>query len=39
MKAAAARDKEVRVKANANLLVAARATNCRRYVLQSSAFW
>ncbi len=39
MKAAAARDKEVRVKGNANLLAAARATNCRRYVLQSSAFW
>jgi 2-alkyl-3-oxoalkanoate reductase len=39
MQAAAARDKEVRVKGNANLLAAARATNCRRYVLQSSAFW
>jgi hypothetical protein len=39
MKAAAERDKEVRVKGNANLLAAARATNCRRYVLQSSAFW
>src|SRR5262249_61495907 len=39
MKAAAARDKEVRVKGNANLLAAARATNCPRYVLQSSAFW
>jgi len=39
MKAAAARDKEVRVKGNANLLAAARATNCSRYVLQSSAFW
>jgi nucleoside-diphosphate-sugar epimerase len=39
MKAAAARDKEVRVKGNANLLAAARETNCRRYVLQSSAFW
>lgn len=39
MKAAAARDREVRVKGNANLLAAARATNCRRYVLQSSAFW
>ena len=39
MKAAAARDKEVRVKGNANLLAAARATNCRRYILQSSAFW
>jgi 2-alkyl-3-oxoalkanoate reductase len=39
MKAAAARDKQVRVKGNANLLAAALATNCRRYVLQSSAFW
>ena len=39
MKAAAARDTEVRVKGNRNLLAAARATNCRRYVLQSSAFW
>lgn len=39
MKAAAVRDKEVRVKGNANLLAAARATNCRRYILQSSAFW
>jgi nucleoside-diphosphate-sugar epimerase len=27
------------VKGNANLLAAAHATNCRRYVLQSSAFW
>ncbi|HEY7210126.1 MAG TPA: NAD(P)-dependent oxidoreductase [Bryobacteraceae bacterium] len=39
MKGAAPRDKEVRVKGNANLLAAARAANCRRYVLQSSAFW
>jgi nucleoside-diphosphate-sugar epimerase len=39
MKAAAARDKEVRTKGNANLLAAARETNCRRYILQSSAFW
>ena len=39
MKASAARDKEVRVKGNANLLAAARATECRRYILQSSAFW
>ena len=39
MKVAAARDKEVRVRGNANLLAAAQATNCRRYVLQSSAFW
>ncbi|HTU45329.1 MAG TPA: NAD(P)-dependent oxidoreductase [Bryobacteraceae bacterium] len=39
MKASAARDKEVRVKGNANLLAAGRAANCRRYILQSSAFW
>jgi nucleoside-diphosphate-sugar epimerase len=39
MKAAAARDKEVRVKGNANLLAAARETNCHHYVLQSAAFW
>jgi NAD-dependent epimerase/dehydratase family protein len=39
MKAAAARDKEVRVKGNANLLASACAANCGRYVLQSSAFW
>lgn len=39
MKAAASLDKAVRVKGNASLLAAARATNCRRYVLQSSAFW
>ena len=39
MKAAAARDEEVRVKGNANLLAAALDTNCSRYVLQSSAFW
>src|SRR5690242_19163163 len=31
MKVAAARDNEVRVKGNANLLAAARATNCRGY--------
>src|SRR3954453_16617100 len=39
MKAAAPRDKELRVKGNANLLAAARAANCGRYVLQSAAFW
>ena len=39
MKAAAPRDKEVRVKGNANLLAAARAANCGRYILQSSGFW
>jgi 2-alkyl-3-oxoalkanoate reductase len=39
MGAAAPRDKEVRVNGNANLLAAARATNCRRYILQSTGFW
>ena len=39
MKAVAPRDEEVRLRGNANLLAAARATNCPRYVLQSSAFW
>jgi len=39
MRAAGPRDKEVRVKGNANLLAAARAANCQRYILQSSAFW
>jgi hypothetical protein len=39
MQAAGARDTELRVKGNANLLAAARATNCRAYLLQSSAFW
>lgn len=39
MATAAPRDKEVRVNGNANLLTAARATNCRRYILQSSGFW
>jgi 2-alkyl-3-oxoalkanoate reductase len=39
MKTASPRDKKVRVTGNANLLAAARATNCRRYVLQSCAFW
>ena len=39
MKAAAVRDKEVRMKGNANLLAAARAANCRRYVLDLPAFW
>lgn len=39
MKAAAPRDVEVRMKGNANLLAAARAANCRRYILQSAAYW
>src|SRR5271165_2664880 len=38
MKAAAPRDAEVRVKGHANLLAAARAANCRRYILQSAAY-
>jgi nucleoside-diphosphate-sugar epimerase len=37
--AAAPRDEELRVKGNATLLAAARAANCRRYILQSAAFW
>lgn len=39
MSAAAARNKEVRIKGNANLLAAAKAANCKRYLLQSAAFW
>src|SRR3954470_20800082 len=39
MKAAGPRDKELRVKGNANLLAAARAASCGRYLLQSAAFW
>jgi 2-alkyl-3-oxoalkanoate reductase len=39
MKAASARDKEVRGNGNRNLLAAGRATNCRRYILQSTGFW
>lgn len=39
MEAAGPRDEEVRTKGNANLLAAARAANCRRYILQSAAFW
>ena len=39
MQAASARDKEVRVQGNRNLLAAARGAKCRHYVLQSSAFW
>jgi nucleoside-diphosphate-sugar epimerase len=39
MNAAAPRDKDVRMKGNANLLAAARAANCCRYILQSSGFW
>jgi nucleoside-diphosphate-sugar epimerase len=39
MRAAAPRDKDLRRKGNANLLAAARQTRCRRYLLQSCAFW
>ena len=39
MKAAAPRDTEVRIKGNANLLAAAGAANCRRYILQSAGYW
>jgi nucleoside-diphosphate-sugar epimerase len=39
MKAAGPRDKELRMKGNANLLAAARVANCGGYVLQSAAFW
>lgn len=39
MKAAAQRDREVRITGNAHLLAAACASHCQRYVLQSSAFW
>jgi 2-alkyl-3-oxoalkanoate reductase len=39
MKAAAARDHEVRIGGNANLLQAVRAAGVRRYILQSSGFW
>ena len=39
MKAAAARDREVRLTGNANLLAAMEAAGVRRYLLQSSAFW
>jgi nucleoside-diphosphate-sugar epimerase len=39
MKAAAERDRQVRVEGNANLLAGARATGVRRYLLQSSGFW
>ncbi len=39
MKAAAQRDREVRITGNGHLLAAACAFHCQRYVLQSSAFW
>ena len=39
MKAAAERDRRVRVEGNINLLAALRDSSVRRYLLQSSAFW
>ena len=39
MKAAAERDRKVRVEGNINLLVALRDAGVRRYLLQSSGFW
>src|SRR5215813_9708703 len=39
MKAAAERDRKVRVEGNTNLLAALRDAGVRRYLLQSSAFW
>jgi NAD(P)-dependent dehydrogenase (short-subunit alcohol dehydrogenase family) len=39
MKAAAERDRKVRVEGNINLLAALRDSGARRYLLQSSAFW
>src|ERR1700758_247651 len=39
MKAAAERDRKVRVEGNINLLAVLRDAGVRRYLLQSSAFW
>jgi nucleoside-diphosphate-sugar epimerase len=39
MKAAAERDREVRVEGNVNLLAVLRDAGVRRYLLQSSGFW
>src|SRR5262249_22550212 len=39
MKAAAERDRNVRVEGNINLLAALRDSGVRRYLLQSSGFW
>jgi 2-alkyl-3-oxoalkanoate reductase len=39
MKAAAERDRKVRVEGNSNLLAALRDSGVRRYLLQSSGFW
>jgi nucleoside-diphosphate-sugar epimerase len=39
MKAAAERDRKIRVEGNINMLAALRDAGVRRYLLQSSAFW
>ena len=39
MKAAAERDRKVRVEGNINLLAVLRDAGVRRYLLQSSGFW
>jgi 2-alkyl-3-oxoalkanoate reductase len=39
MRAAADRDRKVRIEGNANVLAALRDARVRRYLLQSSAFW
>jgi nucleoside-diphosphate-sugar epimerase len=39
MKAAAERDRKVRIEGNVNLLAAVRRAGVRRYLLQSSGFW
>jgi nucleoside-diphosphate-sugar epimerase len=39
MRAAAPRDREVRLNGNANLLAGTQAAGVRRYLLQSSGFW
>jgi nucleoside-diphosphate-sugar epimerase len=39
MKAAAERDRKIRVEGNINLLAALRDSGVRRYLLQSSGFW
>jgi nucleoside-diphosphate-sugar epimerase len=39
MRAAAERDRKVRIEGNANLLAALRGAGIRRYLFQSSAFW
>jgi len=39
MRAAAERDRKVRIEGNANLLAALRGVGIRRYLLQSSAYW